>query len=94
MTEEERKLLYDHTDSTNFKVTYCSKGDLIIKYLQLSEDDVFNSMEITGLPIQDTIWMLMLCKARELQLKLVEADMLLGIQLIEPDFIDNWEEVL
>lgn len=93
MTEEERKLLYDHTDSTNFKVTYCCEGDNIIKYLQLSEDDVFDSMNITGLPIQDTLWMLMLCKARELQHK-IDADMILGIQLIVPDFIDNWEEVL
>lgn len=93
MTEEERKLLYDHTDSTNFKVTYCCEGKQIIKYLQLSEDDVFNSMEITGLPIQDTLWMLMLCNARQLQQKL-DADMILGIQLIEPDFIDNWEEEL
>lgn len=93
MTEEERKLLYDHTDSTNFKVTYCCEGKQIIKYLQLSEDDVFDSMEITGLPIIDTLWMLMLCKARQLQQKL-DADMILGIQLIEPDFIDNWEEVL
>ena len=46
-----------------------------------------------GLPITDTLWMLMLCKAREQQQKL-GADMILGIQLIEPDFIDNWEEVL
>ena len=94
MTEEERKLLYDHTDSTNFKVTYCCEGKQIIKYLQLSEDDVLDSMEITGLPIQDTLWMLMLCRARELQQRMMDADMILGIQLIEPDFIDNWEEVL
>ena len=93
MTEEERKLLYDHTDSTNFKVTYCCEGNHIIKYLQLDEDDVFNSMDITGLPIIDTIWMLMLGTARQLQQKM-DADMILGIQLIEPDFIDNWEEVL
>lgn len=93
MTEEERKLLYERTDSTNFKVTYCCEGEQIIKYLQLSDDDVFNSTNITGLPIIDTIWMLMLCKARQLQQKL-DADMILGIQLIEPDFIDNWEEVL
>lgn len=93
MTEEERKLLYDHTDSTNFKVTYCYESELIIKYLQLSEDDVFEAMDIIDLPIVDTIWMLMLCKARQLQQKL-DADMILGIQLIEPDFIDNWEEVL
>lgn len=94
MTEEERKLLYDHTDSTNFKVTYCCEGKQIIKYLQLSEDDVIDSMNITGLPIQDTLWMLMLCKARELQQRMVDADIILGIQLIGPDFIDNWEEVL
>ena len=93
MTEEERKLLYDYTDSTNFEVTYCCEGEHIVKYLQLSEDDVFNSMNITGLPIIDTIWMLMLCKARQLQQK-VDAEMILGIQLIEPDFIDNWEEEL
>lgn len=93
MTEEERKLLYDHTDSTNFKVTYCTEGKISYKYLQLSDDDVFNSTNITGLPIIDTIWMLMLCKARQLQQKL-DADMILGIQLIEPDFIDNWEEEL
>lgn len=93
MTEEERKLLYNRTDSTNFKVTYCCEGKQIIKYLQLSDDDVFNSTNIRGLPIIDTIWMLMLCKARQLQQKL-DADMILGIQLIEPDFIDNWEEVL
>lgn len=94
MTEEERMLLYDHTDSTNFKVTYCCEGKQIIKYLQLSQDDVIDSMNITGLPIQDTLWMLMLCKARELQQRIIDADMILGIQLIVPDFIDNWEEVL
>lgn len=93
MTEEERKLLYEHTDSTNFKVTYCTEGKISYKYLQLSEDDVFNSIELTCLPTIDVIWMLMLCKARQLQQKL-DADMILGIQLIEPDFIDNWEEVL
>ena len=93
MTEEERKLLYDHAECTNFKVIYCCEGKNIIKYLQLSEDEVFNSANILDLPLIDTIWMLMFCKARQLHQKL-DADMILGIQLIEPDFIDNWEEVL
>ena len=92
MTEEERKLLYDHTDSVNFKVTYCCEGNRIIKYLQLSQDDVLNSMDATCLPTSDLIWMLMICKARQLQLKL-DADRILGIQLIEPDFLDDWEVV-
>lgn len=93
MTEEERKLLYDHAESTNFKVTYCCEGKHIIKYLQLSEDDIFNSANILDLPLIDTIWMLMFCKARQLQQKF-DYDMIQGIQLIVPDFIDNWEEVL
>ena len=92
MTEEERKLLYDHTDSTNFKVTYCHESELIIKYLQLSEDEVFEAVDIIDLPISDILWMLLVCKARNLQREL-GANIILGIQIIEPDFIDNWEEI-
>lgn len=93
MTEEERKLLYDHTDSTNFKVTYCHESELIVKYLQLTEDEVFEAVDIIDLPIVDIFWMMMLGKARKLQREL-GANMILGIQIIEPDFIDNWEEEL
>lgn len=92
MTEEE-KLLYDHTDSTNFKVTYCCEGEHIIKYLQLSEDEVLEAVDIIDLPIVYIFWMMMLVKAQKLQRKL-GANMILGIQILEPDFIDSWEEVL
>lgn len=93
MTEEERKLLYDHTDSINVKLTYCKEGDLIVKYLQLSNDEVLESMDIIDLPISDILWMLLVCKARETQ-RALGYDMILGIQIIEPDFIDKWEEEL
>ena len=75
-------------DCSKIIAKYCNNGETIYHVLRINFTDVLQGMEITGLPIIDTLWMLAIAEARFVQ-KEYEFDMLLSLELCNTDILDK-----
>ena len=78
-------------DCQQIKATYCKDGQKVTRILKIDFSEIIEGMFITQMPIIETLWMLALREARQVQ-DLYDYSLLLGLELQDTDELEILQE--